>query len=326
LKAGAAFVLLLLVLVGLGPAALAQDDSGPAGSEQQRARALVGLTTQLNEALAEEARFNALTVQLQRFRAETMALTSRLKLREGVQPPTTLTATDLQAQALARFVEDDLALNVLAANEQLAPLDAVRVRVVKLNDAVETLRSALVMEGVETDTGLSLPSSAADAIAALPRPDGVFAERQPDFRPFPPQETAAQTRPLILPLAAGGSRVTRAFGAEDPDDPGKIFQKGAHLSATANATVRAPFEGKITYAAPYLSFDNLVVIEHEGGGATLLAGLHSFAISVGDWVGQGAPLGLMAPATAPPPTLYFEFRIDQVPVDPLAFVGSLTNE
>ena len=33
---------------------------------------------------------------------------------------------------------------------QLAPLDALRIRILSLNDAVESLRSALVMEGIAT--------------------------------------------------------------------------------------------------------------------------------------------------------------------------------
>ena len=100
-----------------------------------------------------------------------------------------------------------------------------------------------------------------------------------------------------------------AFEQDDPDDPAKLYHKGVQLLTPLGATVYAPFEGEIAYAAPYRSFGNLAVIEHEGEGATLLSGLHSFAISVGDWVSQGAPLGLMSEQETPTPRLYFEFRI-----------------
>jgi len=283
-----------LALVVLSSFAAAQD-----GEEEQRARALLGLTTQLREAQRQEAVINAQTTQLQHYRANAMTLASKLSQREEVWPTTGLSREDLQARALARYVERDLALNLDAALGQLAPLDALRIRVHSLNDAVESLRSALVMEGVDTGQAAERTPRGTDPIIALPEP-----VKQGDIR--------------------------YGFGEEDPNDPARVYAKGVQLLTSPGATVYAPFEGKIAYAAPYRSFGNLVVIEHEGEGATLVAGLHSFAISVGDWVRQGAPLGLMATQaateTSSAPRLYFEFRVNQQSVDPLALVGSMTNE
>ena len=122
-----------LALVVLSSFAAAQD-----GEEEQRARALLGLTTQLREAQRQEAVINAQTTQLQHYRANAMTLASKLSQREEVWPTTGLSREDLQARALARYVERDLALNLDAALGQLAPLDALRIRVHSLNDAVES--------------------------------------------------------------------------------------------------------------------------------------------------------------------------------------------
>ena len=310
-----------LALVVLSSFAAAQD-----GEEEQRARALLGLTTQLREAQRQEVVINAQTTQLQHYRANAMTLASKLSQREEVWPTTGLSREDLQARALARYVERDLALNLDAALGQLAPLDALRIRVHSLNDAVESLRSALVMEGVDTGQAAERSPRGTEPIIALP--EGVYTQRQSDFRAFPDIDLAQDLKPLLLPVKQGDIRY--GFGEEDPNDPARVYAKGVQLATSPGATVYAPFEGKIAYAAPYRSFGNLVVIEHEGEGATLVAGLHSFAISVGDWVRQGAPLGLMATQaateTSSAPRLYFEFRVNQQSVDPLALVGSMTNE
>ena len=304
---------------------------GSEETDEQRARALLGLTTQLKDAQMMEAQLNAQTTSLQAFRAHGLAFASKLSQQKAASKTTGLSATDLQAQALGRYIALDLSLSLDAAMQQLEPLDAVRVRVRSLNDAVETLRSALMMEGLSSDADAAIPASRRPNPSAGPTlPEGVYRQPQSDFRAFPPLEQALDQKPLVLPLKQ--YEVLRAFGVEDPKDPAGVFLKGILLTAPANATVFAPFEGKIVYATPYRSFGNLVVIEHEGEGATLVSGLHSFAISVGDWVRQGAPLGLMAPSTGGSNSttqanrLYFEFRIDQQLVDPLALVGSITNE
>lgn len=309
-----------------GLALLTAGRVGAEDSTEQRTRALLGLTTQLKEAQTREAELNAQTVSLQHYRANAMALAGKLSQRKDTWPTTNLRVEDLQARALSRFVAQDLAHNLDTAIYQLAPLDALRVRVLTLNDAVESLRSALVMEGVDSSTVTAGSGDVSNAI--LPLPEGVYTQRQSDFRAFPEHELALDLRPLLMPLKT--AKVRFGFGEEDPDDLAGVYAKGAQLSARPGDTVYAPFEGKIVYAAPYRSFGNLVVIEHEGQGATLVAGLHSFAISVGDWVRQGAPLGLMATqAVSKPsqaPRLYFEFRVNHQSVDPLALVGSITNE
>ena len=294
-------------------------------TEAERAQALLGLTTQRDMALRDELQLNSDTQQLQRFRAASFALLSRLSGQAAQVPTRVLTEDDLRGQALQRFVQRDLAANIASANEQLAALDSMRRDILRLHDAVETLRSTAVMEGDDVAELRALetaPSLYRDPDS--PPPEGVYAERQSDFRAFPAAEFAVEEKPLILPLER--AELTFGFEVDDPNDPARLYHKGVQLLAPVGATVYAPFEGEIAYAAPYRSFGNLVVIEHEGGGATLLAGLHSFAISVGEWVRQGAPVGRMPSDTDGNPRLYFEFRIDQVPVDPLALVGSITDE
>lgn len=109
-------------------------------------------------------------------------------------------------------------------------------------------------------------------------------------------------------------------------DPGRLFHKGLRLDSGPGAIVYAPYDGKVVIAEPYGSFGNLLVIEHEGGGATLLSGLHSFAISVGDWIKQRTPVGVMDPDPAGQHRLNFEFRVNQVPVDPLTLIGPIVDE
>ena len=316
------------LLPGCLAAVLGFSQAPVAGAQmtaEERAQTLQGLSSQRAAALSEELSLNRETRQLQAFRATSFGLLTRLSGRETPAGKRVWTEDDLRRQALRRYVSRDLSASITAVNAQLAPLDELRRAILRLHDAVETLRSTAVMEGDDLAMLRALeagPRLYRDPEA--PRPEGVYDERQADFRTLPALETAKAERPLILPLAR--PELAFRFEADDPDDAARLFHKGLQLLAEKGAKVSAPFEGKIAYAAPYRSFGNLVVIEHEGGGATLLAGVHSFAISVGEWVRQGAVVGRMPSDSPDKPRLYFEFRIDQVPIDPLALVGSITDE
>lgn len=126
----------------------------------------------------------------------------------------------------------------------------------------------------------------------------------------------------LLPLPVGGT-VAKPFGA--PDGFGNRTQ-GMTLSARAGAIVSAPCDGWVSYAGPFRSFGQLLIINAGGGYYVLLAGMERINVQLGQFVLTGEPVAVMGEAAAPSsaalggettgPALYIEFRKDGGPIDP----------
>ena len=331
--------LLLAVVVAVTlPAARAQT-SDPATVESVRpldalTAELLDYNQQLETALAEEARLNAGSQQLQGFRRDAMVALGHLAGQPTTWSGEAIHPDDLRSQALARFMRNSLGHSIADTQRQLDALDATRAEVARLRAEVEKRRAVLALEGRSDPTDDSLTRSPR-ADLDLRRKDSPSADENQTLSlrgdvpipiaSFPDQQALSSgARPLIMPLRQ--PRLLYGFREDDPGDPGRLFHKGLRLGSGPGAIVYAPYDGKVVFAAPYGSFGNLLVIEHEGGGATLLAGLHSFAISVGDWIKQRTPVGVMDPDPAGQHRLNFEFRVNQVPVDPLTLIGPIVDE
>ena len=77
-------------------------------------------------------------------------------------------------------------------------------------------------------------------------------------------------------------------------NPTGYRERGIRLAVEPSARVTAPAAGRISFAGQYRSFGNIVIIEHGGGWATLVAGLDRLAVEAGSRVDQGASLGTAA--------------------------------
>ncbi|MCW5720826.1 MAG: peptidoglycan DD-metalloendopeptidase family protein [Devosia sp.] len=141
---------------------------------------------------------------------------------------------------------------------------------------------------------------------------------------------AARSEPAVpFPLARGylarpanGVTVVE-FGSGDGF--GGISQ-GQSVVTRAEAQVVAPADGWVLYKGPYLNYGQIVILNTGQGYTTLLAGLESISVDIGQFVQLGEPLGQMGSRTIgrtvttnagnAQPTLYIELRQNNQPFDP----------
>jgi septal ring factor EnvC (AmiA/AmiB activator) len=125
----------------------------------------------------------------------------------------------------------------------------------------------------------------------------------------------------MLALPVSGSQI-KAFGA--PDGIGGR-ENGISLEAQKFALVTTPADGWVSFAGPYRSYGQVLIINAGGGYHLVMTGLDRVNVEVGQFVLAGEPVASMgalpAGALAPEsgggnPVLYIEFRKDGVPIDP----------
>lgn len=216
-------------------------------------------------------------------------------------------------QALDEMVRESKSLQELVARLQQAERDAERA-------------AAAARAKPETPQADEAPPQVAAA------PAGALAVRPEGLRPFP--EEGAITAP------ARGD-IVRQYG----ESTGFGFNaKGLFVATRPNAQIVAPFDGKVIFAGPFRDLGRILIIEHDGGYHSVLAGFERVDAVVGQWVLAGEPVGVMPERLAPGaahsvavdqgaagardadrPQLYLELRRGGQPVNPLNWItaGSL---
>lgn len=229
----------------------------------------------------------------------------------------------LQAQARSnaaglRQAQQDLAARrqILAGLESRQRLEA---------------RAAGGLAAREGDRALALAEQARDLNGLVGQLDEASRRRAalaalpgPILRPAVPgaavvtaevQATATPTARLpgfALPLAG---QVVAGFGAERPGQP---RSRGVTLLARPAAQLVAPAAGRVVFAGAYRGYGQIVIIEHAGGWTSLVTGLSTLDVEVGDQLVGGSPLGVTGPGQ---PLVTLELRKDGQPVNPLDQLG-----
>jgi len=121
----------------------------------------------------------------------------------------------------------------------------------------------------------------------------------------------------LLPYPAEG-RIVGRFGA---DAGGGLTSKGITLAAPARAPVVAPYDGHIAYAGSFRGYGRVLIIDHDNGYHSLLAGLEDTDGTVSQWVLAGEPIETIAANADADRALYVEFWHDGEPVDPLPWLA-----
>lgn len=119
-----------------------------------------------------------------------------------------------------------------------------------------------------------------------------------------------------LPMPARGKIIT-AYGEQLVKG---VSAKGITIRTRNQAQVIAPFDGSVIFAGPFRGYGNLIIIEHGDGYLSLLAGLESMDVEVGQMLLAGEPVGQM-PADGDA-KLYVEIRKDNQPINPAAWIKS----
>jgi murein DD-endopeptidase MepM/ murein hydrolase activator NlpD len=135
----------------------------------------------------------------------------------------------------------------------------------------------------------------------------------PEARDFPRDEGV-----FIWPLASG--TLTSSFGPR-----GQSFHDGIDIGAPPGTPVHAAREGKVIYADTLRGYGNVVIVEHDGGYATVYAHNEDNLVHAGDHVRQGdtvAHLGRSGRTSGP--NLHFEVRKDNIARNPIYFLPGQT--
>jgi len=113
-------------------------------------------------------------------------------------------------------------------------------------------------------------------------------------------------------------------GYNEPDNFGAP-SKGLDIEGRAGALVVAPMGGIIRFAGYFKNYGNMVILEHQKGWHSLIAGLENIDTVVGQSVGAGEPLGVLhKSSTGQKPVLYYELRHKGKAVDPAKKFGDLS--
>lgn len=155
----------------------------------------------------------------------------------------------------------------------------------------------------------------ANKLASLPGP--VLRPSQPGQSAAPPADVKgarAAPRPAYR-LPVFGRVVT---GMGEISDNG-IRSRGLTFITRPDAQVIAPASGNIRFAEAFRDYGQIVIIDHGGGWTTLITGLRTLSVNVGDNVLQGSPIGRTALGNA---RITVELRRQGEPYDiaPLAAI------
>jgi septal ring factor EnvC (AmiA/AmiB activator) len=92
-----------------------------------------------------------------------------------------------------------------------------------------------------------------------------------------------------------------------------VRARGITLACAPEAQAVAPAAGRIIYAGQFRAYGAVVIIDHGKGWTSLVTGLGSVSVKVGDQVSQGSAIGKAPGGDAPRVTI--ELRRRGEPMD-----------
>lgn len=214
----------------------------------------------------------------------------------------------------------------LSAAEQA--LDAERERASALAKQAASLKELIA----RMETEIAAAKRAAEAArkadesrkeAAEAAPPGTKAAVSPFKDParLAPALSFADAKGL-LPLPVNGT-LLRGFGNQDRFG---AAEKGILIAARSGAIVSSPCDGWVSFAGPYRSYGQLLIINAGQGYYIILAGMDKINVNVGQFILAGEPVAVMGDGAvrtaaaiaigAAEPILYVEFRKDGAAIDP----------
>ncbi len=267
-------------------------------------------------------------------RAETAALASDLKelaaLRQAIASERVSLAAALEENAaeeqrLANLASEKAALQ----EESRRRLDRERQRAEALSVRSSELESVIA---ALADEITALKQAAEAARKAEEERQRQLAERLERARAF--AAVAVPDKNRIMPAYAF-SKLTGTLSLPAPGETVRYFGSddgtghtlaGEVLATEKGATVHAPADGWISYAGPFRSYGQVIIIDAGENHHVVLAGMEKIKVSAGRFVVAGEPLATMGQTrfagsaalslASERPTLYIEIRKDGQPVDP----------
>ena len=100
-----------------------------------------------------------------------------------------------------------------------------------------------------------------------------------------------------------------------------LTRKGISIETGIDAQVVVPSDGTVVFAGAFKGYGQLLIIEHDGGYLSLLAGLARIDSTIGQQVSSGEPAGIMGRPVNGSPVLYIELRRKGQPINPLPWLA-----
>jgi murein hydrolase activator len=271
---------------------------------------------------------------LPQMRAEAEALASDLsdlvQLRQSVAAERETLAS---SGARLRAERERLAALIDARQAALSTaehaLESERQRALDLAKQTASLKELIARMETEVAAAARGAEAARKADEARKRaaeaapPGGTKAAVSPFKDParLAPAVSFIETRGL-LPLPVNGTFL-RSFGNQDGLGG---TEKGALIATRSEAIVSSPCDGWVSFAGPYRSYGELLIINGGQGYYIILAGMDKINVNVGQFILAGEPVAIMGNGSvktaaaialgAVQPVLYVEFRKDGVAIDP----------
>ncbi|WP_374135604.1 murein hydrolase activator EnvC [Sphingomonas sp.] len=211
-----------------------------------------------------------------------------------------------------------------------AALDAQRLALARL-EAAHRLKSRDLGRGAlfESDRAIALGEQARDLVDQISRASDVAAIRAdleslpaPLPRPLKPGEVpppadvagwSTTAPPYRLPVAG---KLIVGLGEESGTG---VRSRGLTIEAAAAAQAVAPAAGRVLFARVFRGYGVVVILDHGGGWTSLITGLASASVAVGDSVAQGSPIGRATSGEAPSVTV--ELRRRDRAIDMIRLLG-----
>ena len=145
-------------------------------------------------------------------------------------------------------------------------------------------------------------------------------EHQPKVRKKP----AGSLKGLSKGILPVNGRTIARFG--DNDEMGAEI-KGIKIGTAPKAVVVTPLKGTVKYSGTFRNYGQLVIVDHDNGYHSLIAGLSQAQVGIGQTLKAGEPLGYMPSSSSQDGllTLYYELRRDGEPVDPAYLFADLKS-
>ena len=227
---------------------------------------------------------------------------------------------------LDRLRVDEHRRTVRAAREAIAELETRKAALARAQDEAVKARRALDVAvaahnrrldelDARRDLAAQYVGELQSAAADLQRQVAGLPSNSPATLPLTPFRGA-----LEWPV---NGRIVSRFGTGAADRFGTaITRNGIEIAVTEAQQVRAVHGGTVAFAAPFVGYGTLVILDHGGNAFTLYGHLSEAFVETGARVERGSTVGRAGQNPAGQPVAYFEVRIDGRPVDPVQWLRS----
>jgi septal ring factor EnvC (AmiA/AmiB activator) len=268
------------------------------------------------------------SAELAKTKSHLAVLTTAL-LRFGEEPsalmlmPAALTDDQIHRAILLRALLPRLEEQAEAAARDLKALDELRQKATEQRHLVVAARQNLEDQQLNLDqliaTRQGLMQKTEAEKAAIARQLVSLTSEARDLRELmaklaPERKSlAGPALPPSLTRPVAGT-LLRGFGSKDADG---VESQGLTFAGLPGGPVVAPASGRVVFAGPFRGYGQILILQHKGGYHSFLAGFGRIDAEMGQDVVAGEPLGILPTSEEKRPELYFEWRRNGEPVDPM---------